>query len=503
MSKLYRLVYISNPETDLIKLRNTLLLSLSIIMASSILLIIIDNQLLNQQFISKDFSYHVNLSLMMLLIIGILIISQIISRILKDYYKFKGLVEEETPFLILLASASPYSGYEIEHLIKKISSERNNIVFRGYEKIAYKIVNLSQYTSIAEAMRMISALIPVKKFSKLIKDYLYNKVRGSQREYLSLLSEEMIRELNNSVKRESSLKTNIQAVSLVIMTLIPILVSSLSRLRGGYPPFETDLLIILASVFLLTIIPRNPLVLRVVSGEKISLIRDRAIEIIIGIMIFSLLLRHYMLLGFNSNTFVSMNLLNHWLGTNLSLFSEYLLNNMLFLTMTLGLLGIHQLYEYISSLNELSKAKEILIQSLSHLRIFKELSGFDISRYLDLNKKLKSWLLNYILFSINYMKEIGVVIEELYEKFVDRILEILSIYRNYLLQNILYVIILLLQPYIFIKTEYMLQSIPGVHELFLISTILSSTITSKIIFGYSYNGLIVSCALLLYNSLMR
>jgi hypothetical protein len=413
------------------------------------------------------------------------------------------LVEEETPFIILLASASPYSGYEIEHLIKKISSERNNHVFKGYKKIAYKIVNLAQYTSVAEAMRMISLLIPVKKFSKLIKDYLYNKVRGSQREYLSLLSEEMIRELNNSVKRESSLKTNIQAISLVIMTLIPILISSLSRLRGGYLPFETDLLIIFASVFLLMIIPRNPLVLRVISRERISLIRDKIIKIIIVIMIFSLLLRHYMLLGFNSNMFTSMNLLNYWINTNLSLFSEYLLSNMLLLTIILGLLGIHQLYEYISSLNELSKAKEILIQSLSHLRIFKELSGFDISRYLDPNKKLKSWLLNYIIFSIDYMKEIGIVIEELYEKFVDRILEILSIYKNYLLQNILYVIILLLQPYIFTKTEYMLQSTPGIHELFLISTILSSIITSKIIFGYSYNGLIVSCTLLLYNSLMR
>ncbi|MGC9148393.1 MAG: hypothetical protein ACP5GI_03000 [Sulfolobales archaeon] len=504
MNKLYQIIYISNPETDLLKLRNTFTVSLSIIAVSSIALLLIEsNRLYNQQLITKDLFLYLKISFIALLIMSILTVFLILNSVLREYYRFKSLIDEETPFLILLASTSPYSGYEIEHLIRKISFDKSNYVFGGYRRIAYKIINLAQYTSIAESMKMISSLIPVKKFSKLVKDYLYNKVHGSQREYLSLLSEEMIRELNNSVKRESSLKTNIQAISLVIMTLTPIIISSISRIQGSALPLETDLFIILSSVFLLAITPRNPLVLRLVNKERILYLRDGIVAIITVITIFSLLVRHYMILKLENIVYNSIDFVTYLIITNFSLISVYTLSNTLILMIIIGLLGTHQLFEYIYSLNELSKAKEILIQSLSHLRIFKELGGFDIGRYIDPSKKPRSWLLNYIIFSINYMKDIGVVIEELYEKFVDRTLEILSIYKNYIFQSILYVIILLLQPYIFTRTEYMLQNALGAQELFLISTIMSSMITSKIIFGFPYNGLVISSTILLYNSLMR
>ncbi len=505
LDKIYDILYITNPDTDLRKIRLVFLTMILAILTAIIPLLFIDldgDKSPNQYFISKNTSLLIRTFSIFIVLLGVAIVIAIIIVLLRNYFVFKNLVEEETTFLILLASASPYTGYEIEHVMKRISSKGGDI-FRGYGKIAFRVMNLSYYTSVSEAMKIFSSLIPIKRFSRLVKDYLYNKIHGSQREYLSLLSEEMIRELSNSVKRESSMKTNIQAISLLLMTLAPIISASISQIKNTNLPIEIDLFLLLTTIFIIIITPKTPLILRTLNRDRISTYRDLIVLVVSSLIIFILLTKHYMILTSRDLILTQTDPLLISFYEKLSLFSDSILRNIHILMILIGVLGIHHSLEYVNMLRELGRAKDILIRSLSHVRIYKDLGGFDMYRYINPRKTPRSWLLNYIVFSINYMKEIGLVIEETYEKFVDRILEILSIYKSYVLQNLLYVIILLIQPYIFAQTLHMLQHVSGVYEIFLISTIMSSMITSKIVIGSPFNGLFISLTTFLYLHLTR
>jgi len=476
---------ISDPESKIFnKRRLYILMILSAILG---MLYLATNFII--EFVFETFETRILMLSNILLITSIIILSILmilyVINPLNKLFEFKKGVEEELPYILLIASSSPFSGDEMGFLIKNISSRPNVIkIFRFFGRIALKTRNLAIYTGFTEAFKIVSELTPSTIYKRFVRNYINNRSLGIQREYLLLVSEDFYRDIENKIRRLVSVKINILTISLVIYTIIPIITSSLSVLQGERVILLTNFLLIISSIFILLITPGHPLPLKTMNEPLIN--RLKILEYSSFFLLYMLLII-FLTRSFYNNLFIQ-------------LLEIFILNHLdLYLLITL-FLSIPSLVLLIRIFREVSVTKEVLTLSLAHIKVFKELNSFDATKILLKRgyKRLYLWIGNYIMFVIEYMREISDLASDLYEKFCYKILDLFSVYKNYMIQMMMTLPLVFLEPILFREVFHIVGNELIVLELLMSSIIMTSSIASKIIFDDHMNGLIGSIILILF-----
>ncbi|MEZ0290640.1 MAG: hypothetical protein ABWJ42_06085 [Sulfolobales archaeon] len=433
------------------------------------------------------FSIYVALLVEVLLLLFIMLVVRIIIAPLVRYIEYKKDLDEETPYLVLLAASSPVSGNELGHLLDRVSSHSEEYrIFSISRRIAVKIRNLARFTGSVESLRIVSEFIPSSRFRKIIKNYLINRSLGTQRVYLEILLEDLMRDLSNIYKRVISVRVNILTLSLVVFTIVAIIVSTLSVIYGASIIAYAELFVFLASLLITFSTPRHPLPLRVVRRDVISYIANTLSLLLLSIL---------------SLTILASSLYSNTLLYQLKKYILYNLYNLSIYSLSTLLISLVSLYNFLASLRELQVDREILINSQSHVRVYKELSSFREDSLIKNGYKL--WITGYILFTIGYMREIGEIIGDLYDKFCEKMLELFSAYKNYIISSIMSFFIIFIQPILFYQIEYIAVSKESIFELSILTIVSTSLIASKILFDEQINGFIGSLQILFYIYLTR
>ncbi|MEM4484229.1 MAG: hypothetical protein QXE13_00020 [Sulfolobales archaeon] len=419
--------------------------------------------------------------LKMTLLTFTLILSYFLLNPLIRYIEFKRDLEEETPYLILLASSSPSSGDEIGYLMNKISEySREYRIFTASRKIAVKARNLARFTGFTEALRLMSENILPGMLRKIMRNYLVNRSLGTQRVYLEILLEDIMRELDARYKRIISAKVSILTMILTVYTIVAIIVTTLSVIYGVYIVMYSETLMLAISLILSLIIPRHPMPMRIIRRSRIASLS--------GYISLSLLITPAVLILMGSG-FKAISPVKEFVISNLGLYSLAIL-----------IASIPSVKLFVDILRELMLVRNLIIGSQSHVRVFKDLGNFNEDQ--KLKRSFRTWLSGYILFAMRFMREAGSIASDLYDKFCEKILELYSSYRNYMIHNLFSLIIVFMQPLLFSQVAGIIMNKEIIIDLSVIALISSSLVASKILFDELLNGFIGSLQLIFYLILM-
>jgi len=412
--------------------------------------------------------YRVELSILVA-VLGVLISSQrILSRISYAYEKRRGLAEE-LPFAVFMASVTAKTGLELVEALEFINlNDIGGSVFKHFTPLSKRLVNISRYVSIYEAMTSLTG-IP-RQVKKAFIDYVAGVAQGTGVETLRSLGIDMIREASRRASRTIELSAQSGLVIVMVMTTAPMMVLGVSSIAGAYVAMAVALLITISTPLIALAIPPLPYPLRPVPAGNTGYIYVlRGLSLALLTSLYILLYIPVFLPGLRPQWLVT----SVW-GVALSLLITGSISTMIF-------------WGYVRSAG---LVKDLLASAGRYVRVYRSLEGFDVDGILRGARLAAPWILYYIALSIRFLMERGELDHMVFTRFSDEIGDIISKNSERLITSLIPLAAALIQP-VFLAQVMGMMAVEGIYQVLLsaVSSLSSSIIASKIFFGEAYNTL--------------
>jgi hypothetical protein len=406
----------------------------------------------------------------LLAVSGVLLsLYRVITRVSRALERRKGFVEE-LPFLVFMASVTAKTGVELIDALKFIAvHDRGGRVFKYFSSLSKRVINLSRYISIYDALESIAGTPRIVR--KAFLNYVANIAQGTGIEALRSMGAEMIRESSRRISRIIDISSQGGLLAVMVMTTAPMLLLGISSIIGSYIALTASILITMMTPLIIIAIPSIPYPLR-----PIPTITSR-IYIMLKVLAILALTGLYIVL------FIPLLLPSQWLiRSSITLFIPSLL---------LIALGLVLTTVFISYIRSVEVIKDLLGDAERYVRVYRTLAGFEVDRYLKRARLSTPWLMSYIDLSIRFLMEKGEIDPHVFNRFSDEIGDILSKNVNRILVSLIPLSALLLQP-IFLSQIMVMMHAEGLYTFLLssVSILASSLIVSKVFFGEIYNTII-------------
>jgi len=406
---------------------------------------------------------------------------RIIERISKSLERRKGLVEE-LPYLVFMASVTAKTGTElIEALTFIANNDAERRVFRYFSSMSKRLINISRYISIYDALESIAGVPRAVK--RVFLGYIASIAQGIGVEALRSMGAEMIKESSRQISRIIDLSAQGGLLAVMIMTTAPMLILGISPVVGSYIAISTAIMITIATPLIIMAIPATPYPFRqitVLSSKLHMVLKALSLLTLIGLYIA-----------------IYIRLLS---TTQLLLGGSIIIYIFSLLLVVLGLVSTTTFILYIRNMGSI---KRLLEAAGSYVRVYRTLAGFDMDRYLKDVKLSFPWILSYIALSVRFLMERGEIDPYVFNRFSDEIGDILSKSVNKLFSSSILLASSLLQPIFLSQVVSMMH----VWELYIfilsaVSVLAASLISSKVFFGEVYNTLVPGISMVLLLLLM-
>ncbi|MEM4970015.1 MAG: hypothetical protein QXE01_02045 [Sulfolobales archaeon] len=431
-----------------------------------------------------EIHYKFELSFLIAVVGTLLSSYKVIERISKSLERRKGLVEE-LPYLMFMASVTAKTGMElIEALTFIATNDSKGRVFRYFSGISKRLVNISKYISIYDALENISGIPRAVK--RVFLSYIASIAQGIGVEALRSMGAEMIRESSKQISRIIDLSAQGGLLAVMIMTTAPMLILGISPIVGGYIALSAAIMITIATPLILIAIPPTPYPFRqipVLSPKLYSILRALSISTLIGLYI---------------SLYIQMLIQPVNLPSR-----EPIMSLIYIFSLLLIVLGLIFTAIYIFYIRNMRSIRDLLEAAGSYVRVYRTLAGFDIDRYLSGIKLSVPWILSYIALSVRFLMERGEIDPYVFSRFSDEIGDILSKSVNKLFTSSIPLASSLLQP-IFLSQIILMMHVGELYTFILsaVSILAASLISSKVFFGEIYNTLIPGISMILLSLLM-
>ena len=425
---------------------------------------------------------HYRFELALLIAMGGTLLSsyRIVERISKSLERRKGLTEE-LPYLVFMASVTAKTGTEIIEVLTFIAANDNEgRVFKYFSSVSKRLINISKYISIYDALESIAGMPRAVK--RIFLSYIAGIAQGVGVESLRSMGAEMIKESSRQISRIIDLSAQGGLLAVMVMTTAPMLILGVSSVVGSYIAISTAIMITIATPLIIIAIPATPYPFRqisVLSSRLYMVLKALSLSTLIGLYVIiyiKLLSPTQLLLG----------------GSIIIYFSLLLI-----------VLGLVSIIIFISYIKNIGLIKRLLEAAGSYVRVYRTLAGFDMDRYLRDIKLSFPWILSYIALSVRFLMEKGEIDPYVFNRFSDEIGDILSKSVNKLFSSSIPLASSLLQP-IFLSQVVSMMHVGELYMFLLsaVSVLAASLISSKVFFGEVYNTLVPGISMILLLLLM-
>lgn len=425
---------------------------------------------------------HYRFELALLIAMGGTLLSsyRIVERISKSLERRKGLTEE-LPYLVFMASVTAKTGTELIEVLTFIAANDNEgRVFKYFSSVSKRLINVSKYISIYDALESIAGMPRAVK--RIFLSYIAGIAQGVGVESLRSMGAEMIKESSRQISRIIDLSAQGGLLAVMVMTTAPMLILGISSVVGSYIAISTAIMITIATPLIIIAIPATPYPFRqisVLSSRLYMVLKALSLSTIIGLYVIiyiKLLSPTQLLLG----------------GSIIIYFSLLLI-----------VLGLVSIIIFISYIKNIGLIKRLLEAAGSYVRVYRTLAGFDMDRYLRDIKLSFPWILSYIALSVRFLMEKGEIDPYVFNRFSDEIGDILSKSVNKLFSSSIPLASSLLQP-IFLSQVVSMMHVGELYMFLLsaVSVLAASLISSKVFFGEVYNTLVPGISMILLLLLM-
>ncbi len=425
---------------------------------------------------------HYRFELALLIAMGGTLLSsyRIVERISKSLERRKGLTEE-LPYLVFMASVTAKTGTELIEVLTFIAANDNEgRVFKYFSSVSKRLINISKYISIYDALESIAGMPRAVK--RIFLSYIAGIAQGVGVESLRSMGAEMIKESSRQISRIIDLSAQGGLLAVMVMTTAPMLILGISSVVGSYIAISTAIMITIATPLIIIAIPATPYPFRqisVLSSKLYMVLKALSLSTIIGLYVIiyiKLLSPTQLLLG----------------GSIIIYFSLLLI-----------VLGLVSIIIFISYIKNIGLIKRLLEAAGSYVRVYRTLAGFDMDRYLRDIKLSFPWILSYIALSVRFLMEKGEIDPYVFNRFSDEIGDILSKSVNKLFSSSIPLASSLLQP-IFLSQVVSMMHVGELYMFLLsaVSVLAASLISSKVFFGEVYNTLVPGISMILLLLLM-
>jgi hypothetical protein len=425
---------------------------------------------------------HYRFELALLIAMGGTLLSsyKIVERISKSLERRKGLTEE-LPYLVFMASVTAKTGTELIEVLTFIAANDNEgRVFKYFSSVSKRLINISKYISIYDALESIAGMPRAVK--RIFLSYIAGIAQGVGVESLRSMGAEMIKESSRQISRIIDLSAQGGLLAVMVMTTAPMLVLGISSVVGSYIAISTAIMITIATPLIIIAIPATPYPFRqisVLSSRLYMVLKALSLSTLIGLYVIiyiKLLSPTQLLLG----------------GSIIIYFSLLLI-----------VLGLVSIIIFISYIKNIGLIKRLLEAAGSYVRVYRTLAGFDMDRYLRGIKLSFPWILSYIALSVRFLMEKGEIDPYVFNRFSDEIGDILSKSVNKLFSSSIPLASSLLQP-IFLSQVVSMMHVGELYMFLLsaVSVLAASLISSKVFFGEVYNTLVPGISMILLLLLM-
>jgi len=425
---------------------------------------------------------HYRFELALLIAMGGTLLSsyRIVERISKSIERRKGLTEE-LPYLVFMASVTAKTGTELIEVLTFIAANDNEgRVFKYFSSVSKRLINISKYISIYDALESIAGMPRAVK--RIFLSYIAGIAQGVGVESLRSMGAEMIKESSRQISRIIDLSAQGGLLAVMVMTTAPMLILGISSVVGSYIAISTAIMITIATPLIIIAIPATPYPFRqisVLSSRLYMVLKALSLSTLIGLYVIiyiKLLSPTQLLLG----------------GSIIIYFSLLLI-----------VLGLVSIIIFISYIKNIGLIKRLLEAAGSYVRIYRTLAGFDMDRYLRDIKLSFPWILSYIALSVRFLMEKGEIDPYVFNRFSDEIGDILSKSVNKLFSSSIPLASSLLQP-IFLSQVVSMMHVGELYMFLLsaVSVLAASLISSKVFFGEVYNTLVPGISMILLLLLM-
>lgn len=425
--------------------------------------------------------YSAGLSILVA-VLGILASSQkILSRISRAFERRRGL-SEELPFVVFMASSTAKTGLELVEVLEFIyTSDRGGRVFKHFSSLSKRLVNISRYVSMYEAMAGMEGIPrPVKR---AFLYYLASVAQGTGVEALRSMGSEMIREVSRRASRTIELSAQSGLVVIMVMTTAPIMILGISSIVGGFVAITTALLITILTPLIVLTIPPIPYPLSPIplsSPSYTSALRVSSLALLASL--YALLYMPIALPGLHPP----------WLGTAVRAAAVSLI-----------IAGSISTALFLGYVRSSGLVKDLLASAGQYVRVYRTLAGFNVDSVLRGARFAAPWILYYIALSIRFLMEKGEVDHMVFTRFADDVGEIISKNSERILASLIPFTAALIQP-VFLAQVVGMMAVGGVYPVILsaVSSLSSSVIASKVFFGDACNTLAPGLSITLLSLLM-
>ena len=425
---------------------------------------------------------HYRFELALLIAMGGTLLSsyRIVERISKSLERRKGLTEE-LPYLVFMASVTAKTGTELIEVLTFIAANDNEgRVFKYFSSVSKRLINISKYISIYDALESIAGMPRAVK--RIFLSYIAGIAQGVGVESLRSMGAEMIKESSRQISRIIDLSAQGGLLAVMVMTTAPMLILGISSVVGSYIAISTAIMITIATPLIIIAIPATPYPFRqisVLSSRLYMVLKALSLSTLIGLYVIiyiKLLSPTQLLLG----------------GSIIIYFSLLLI-----------VLGLVSIIIFISYIKNIGLIKRLLEAAGSYVRVYRTLAGFDMDRYLRDIKLSFPWILSYIALSVRFLMEKGEIDPYVFNRFSDEIGDILSKSVNKLFSSSIPLASSLLQP-IFLSQVVSMMHVGELYMFLLsaVSVLAASLISSKVFFGEVYNTLVPGISMILLLLLM-
>jgi len=425
---------------------------------------------------------HYRFELALLIAMGGTLLSsyRIVERISKSLERRKGLTEE-LPYLVFMASVTAKTGTELIEVLTFIAANDNEgRVFKYFSSVSKRLINISKYISIYDALESIAGMPRAVK--RIFLSYIAGIAQGVGVESLRSMGAEMIKESSRQISRIIDLSAQGGLLAVMVMTTAPMLILGISSVVGSYIAISTAIMITIATPLIIIAIPATPYPFRqisVLSSRLYMVLKALSLSTLIGLYVIiyiKLLSPTQLLLG----------------GSIIIYFSLLLI-----------VLGLVSIIIFVSYIKNIGLTKRLLEAAGSYVRVYRTLAGFDMDRYLRDIKLSFPWILSYIALSVRFLMEKGEIDPYVFNRFSDEIGDILSKSVNKLSSSSIPLASSLLQP-IFLSQVVSMMHVGELYMFLLsaVSVLAASLISSKVFFGEVYNTLVPGISMILLLLLM-
>ncbi len=366
--------------------------------------------------------------------IFILILAILLNNVVRRIEASRNL-EEELPFIILLSASAPITGFEFFEVLDHIRRSSSN-VFREFKKLAIKIYNLLNLLNVDNVLNIASAGISSNRVRLFLRDHAAGIVNGTSIDHLDYSATEYIKEYHRKVVSHLNLRSNFILMSSLIFTVIPLILIGLIPLIGSDLPLKAILAVIVVIILLTGVFPRYPLILSIVENGRSSRVKDRkrSLRSIVPVILLSLfpIFIYTSFLGFgNAFDFVGGQKV---IGISIGM-----------ILTAVGIYNFRYIYIAFYMINRLKRIYNFIGQ---YARTYRTLQLVDLN--CDESGAIRvPWLFRFTCFSLEYLKNKGEINPVHIDRFVDYIIDLLSIYRSYIIVVLLIFAVSVIQPYIF------------------------------------------------------